>query len=58
MAMKIASLLPAKMQRPAKDWTDDQWQEFRSKVQEGIDALGESADEVHGKAEGSAKKDN
>ena len=58
VAMKIASLLPAKMQRPAKDWTDDQWQEFRSKVQTGIDALDESKGDVDGKAEGSAKKDD
>ena len=58
VAMKIASLLPGKMQRPAKDWTDDQWQEFRSKVQTGIDALDESKGDVDGKAEGSAKKDD
>lgn len=58
MAMKTASLLPGKVQRPAKDWTDDQWQEFRSKVQTGIDALDESKGDVDGKAEGSAKKDD
>lgn len=36
----------------------DQWQEFLSKVQKGIEALDVSADLVDGKAEGSAKKDD
>ena len=44
--MKTASLLPGKVQRPAKDWTDDQWQEFRSWVQTGIEALDESESEA------------